>query len=425
MKKLVYIIVCLFLSVGCSTDKSRKEQVANTPQKELLKNEKIEPSHEDTIMAEIPSAEVVKPKQSVKKVSAINNKQINITYKGKDCNRIVKATDIFENIHYVPLETNDSSLLGNFPKNIINKNNYIYVYDTKISGQEIYLYNKDGGFLHHIGRKGQGPEEYLGGMHIAVSNQGVVSVLDRMNAAVINYTSENNFYSRIKLDSSSMYDGIFLTDSLLLVKNWYDSPGYKFHVVNVHSEKVVNAFYPIANRMFRIGFPEMMTKYDGKVLLSEFQSNEILELTKDSAKVRYIINVNDKMPPKGFWEQKVSSFSMIADEERRMGYIGHIPCFAENARSIFLGFWGSLDKDEVQGWAFIDKSTGKHQTFKRIMLADNVVIEPNFFYSQNDGRVVFAVSPETVLNSGNQAFINQFPGLKEDDNPILMFAEIK
>ena len=59
------------------------------------------------------------------------------------------------------------------------------------------------------------------------------------------------------------------------------------------------------------------------------------------------------------------------------------------------------------------------------MLADNVVIEPNFFYSQNDGRVVFAVSPETVLNSGNQAFINQFSGVKEDDNPILMFAEIK
>lgn len=59
------------------------------------------------------------------------------------------------------------------------------------------------------------------------------------------------------------------------------------------------------------------------------------------------------------------------------------------------------------------------------MLAEKVVIEPDFFYSQNDGRVVFAISPETILNSGNQEFISQFPGLKEDDNPILMFAEIK
>ena len=83
MKKLVYIIVCLFLSVGCSTDKSRKEQVANTPQKELLKNEKIEPSHEDTIMAEIPSAEVVKPKQSVKKVSASTTSKSILPIRGK------------------------------------------------------------------------------------------------------------------------------------------------------------------------------------------------------------------------------------------------------------------------------------------------------------------------------------------------------
>lgn len=416
--KFVIFLLYSCLFIGCTQSFQKRKVDENI-------NNVVKETKEDSIIIKPKLGKAPKKTLNSSSGIVINDEFINIAYKGKDRSRIVKATDIFENIHYVPLETNDSSLLGNFPKNIINKNNYIYVYDTKISGQEIYLYNKDGGFLHHIGRKGQGPEEYLGGMHIAVSNQGVVSVLDRMNAAVINYTSENNFYSRIKLDSSSMYDGIFLTDSLLLVKNWYDSPGYKFHVVNVHSKKVVNAFYPMANRMYRIGFPEMMTKYDGKVLLSEFQSNEILELTKDSAKVRYIINVNDKMPPKGFWEQKVSSFSMIADEERRMGYIGHIPCFAENARSIFLGFWGSLDKDEVQGWAFIDKSTGKHQTFKRIMLADNVVIEPNFFYSQNDGRVVFAISPETVLNSGNQAFINQFPGLKEDDNPILMFAEIK
>lgn len=416
--KFVIFLLYSCLFIGCTQSFQKRKVDENI-------NNVVKETKEDSIIIKPKLGKAPKKTLNSSSGIVINDEFINIAYKGKDRSRIVKATDIFENIHYVPLETNDSSLLGNFPKNIINKNNYIYVYDTKISGQEIYLYNKDGGFLHHIGRKGQGPEEYLGGMHIAVSNQGVVSVLDRMNAAVINYTSENNFYSRIKLDSSSMYDGIFLTDSLLLVKNWYDSPGYKFHVVNVHSKKVVNAFYPMANRMYRIGFPEMMTKYDGKVLLSEFQSNEILELTKDSAKVRYIINVNDKMPPKGFWEQKVSSFSMIADEERRMGYIGHIPCFAENARSIFLGFWGSLDKDEVQGWAFIDKSTGKHQTFKRIMLADNVVIEPNFFYSQNDGKVVFAISPETVLNSGNQAFINQFPGLKEDDNPILMFAEIK
>ena len=161
------------------------------------------------------------------------------------------------------------------------------------------------------------------------------------------------------------------------------------------------------------------------VIPSSRYNNEILEITKNGVNTRYIINVNDKMPPKGYWSKKVATYSEIRNEDQRMKYIGHIPCFSETESSIFLGFRGTLDDDDTQGWAFIDKSSGKHQTFKRIMLADNVVIEPNFFYSQSDGKVVFAVSPETILNSGNQEFISQFPNLKEDDNPILMFAELK
>ena len=131
MKKLVYIIVCIFLSVGCSTDKSRKEQVADIPQKNQLRNEQVESVHEDTIIAENPSTEVVKPQESVKRVSAINNKQINITYKGKDRSRIVKVTDIFKNIYYVPLETNEVALLNPEPYCIVFKNNYIYILDKK------------------------------------------------------------------------------------------------------------------------------------------------------------------------------------------------------------------------------------------------------------------------------------------------------
>ena len=132
MKKLVYIIVCLFLSVGCSTDNSRKEQVADVSPKEQLKDEKVESVHEDTIIIENPSTEVVKPQQSVKKVSVINNKQINITYKGKDRTRIVKATDIFKNIHYVPLETNEVALLNPEPYCIVFKM-ITYIYSIKKS----------------------------------------------------------------------------------------------------------------------------------------------------------------------------------------------------------------------------------------------------------------------------------------------------
>ena len=425
MKKIVYIIICLFLFVGCSTEKSRKEQIANTPQKELLKNEKIEPAHEDTIIAKKPSTEVVKPQQSVEKVSAINNKQINITYKGKDRSRIVKATDIFKNIHYVPLETDEVALLRPDPNCIVCRNNYIYVLDLKSLGNYIHLYDSNGKYIRDIGKKGEGPEDYWGGLHIAVNNNGMISFPDRMRSEIINYSKEGEFISRIKMDTVSLYMNMFLNDSLLLVKSCYDRSGYYFHIVDVFNKKVVRTFYPIKNRVYMIGFPETITRYKNRILVSEYQSNEILEVTLDGVKVRYTININDKIPPKGFWEQKVSSFSMIVDAEKRMGYIGHIPSFVENDRSIFFYFRGSLERSETKGFALINKVSGKSQAFRQIELAENVFVNPNRFHFVEEGKIVMTVSPETILNSGNQEFISQFPGLKEDDNPILMFAEIK
>ena len=420
MKKILCIIVCLLLLTACSADKSRKKQVADVPSKEQLKDEKIELVHEDTGIAEIPSTEVVEPKQSVEKVSAINNKQINITYKGKDRGRAVKATDIFKDIRYVPLETNDAALLNLDPDCIVFRNNCIYILDRKI-----YLYDSNGKYIRDIGKKGEGPEDYLGGLHIAVNSKGMLSLPDRRRSEIINYTREGEFVSRLKMDTISMIKDIFLNDSLLLVQNFYDRSGYKFHVVDVFNKKVVRTFYPIKNRVYMVCFPETMTRYGDKILISGCQSNDILEVTLDGAKVRYTININDKMPPEGFWDQKVSSYSLIADGNRRMGYIGHIPCFTENDHSIFFGFRGEVPATETQGWALIDKISGKSQTFKKIELAKGVFVNPQVFHSCDNGKIVIAVSPETILNSGNQEFISQFPNLKEDDNPILMFAEIK
>lgn len=424
MRKITYIIICLFLFVGCSTDKSRKEQVADTLPKAQLKNELVESVHEDTIVIENLSTLVVKPQQSVEKVSAINNKQINITYKGKDCSRIVKAVDIFKNIHYVPLETNDAALLAE-PYCIVLRDNYIYILDIKMSGNEIHLYDSDGKYIRHIGQKGQGPNDYLGGLHIAVNGKGMLSLPDRIRSEIINYTQEGEFVSRIRMDTISMIKDIFLNDSLLLVQNFYDRSGYKFHVVDVFNRKVIRAFHPIKNRVYMVGFPGTMTRYKDKILISECQSNDVLEVTLDGVKVRYTININDKMPPEGFWDQKASSYSLIADENRRMGYIGHIPCFTETDHSIFFGFRGLVPATETQGWALIDKVSGKSQTFKKIELAENVCINPQIFHFVEEGKIVMTVSPETILNSGNQEFISQFPELKEDDNPILMFAELK
>lgn len=337
----------------------------------------------------------------------------------------INATDIFKDIHYLPLETNDSALLTDSPDRIICKNAYIYIADNIAARSVVCLFSDKGKYIRQIGKEGEGPEDHLGFLRMNVSKQGWVSVTDRSYSAIITYNTDGKFISRIPMDSVSLGDLTYLNDSLLLIKSFPDCSGHKFHVLNMFSRQITNTFYPAKKKMYQMFFLESLTTYKDKILMSEYQSNEVLELTSDSAKVRYIFNINDKMPPTGFWDQEVTSYATIKKEEIDKGYIGHIPCFAESDNSMLVSFRGSMDKDETQALALVDKSTGESQTFKRIMLADNVVIEPSFFYSRGDGKIIITLSPEEILNSGNKKFIAQFPGLKEESNPVLLFAELK
>ena len=66
-------------------------------------------------------------------------------------------------------------------------------------------------------------KEYLGGLHIAVSNKGIVSILNRIGSPIISYSTDNGCVSRISMDHVAIYNGIYMNDSLLSVKNWHDN----------------------------------------------------------------------------------------------------------------------------------------------------------------------------------------------------------
>ena len=130
------------------------------------------------------------------------------------------------------------------------------------------------------------------------------------------------------------------------------------------------------------------------------------------------------MPPASFWEE-LPSYEAIKKEEKSKGYIGHIPFFAENDRYMFISFMGSLDLDNLRSLALVDKLTGESQTFRWIVLAENVMIDPYVFFWQSSGEIIIPFWPDEIIESGNEEFLSQFPDLKEDDNPILLIGELK
>ena len=338
--------------------------------------------------------------------------------------RSIKVDNLFKNIKYVRLETKNESLLDDNIDKIESKNGIIYIKDNKSSGPEEFLFDEKGKYLRYIDRCGQGPEEYINGVNIAINDKGNVSFADRSGERIVTYTSEGNFISRINLSGIDLKDLTYLNDTILVLRSDMFQAGYKYHILNLSTGKVVKSLYQKEYRPYHMWFTESLTARHGRVIAAGYQSNDIVEITLDTAMVKYTLNIGNKMPPSGFWE-KQPSYDVTKREEKSNGYIGHIPFFAENERYMFISFMGSLGQENLQSLALVDKQTGKSRTFKQIVVAENLVVEPYIFYWLSNGQIVFPIWPEKIIESGNKDFLAQFPDLKEDDNPILLFGELK
>lgn len=104
---------------------------------------------------------------------------------------INKATDFIEKIEIIPLETNDSIVVGAPKKTVFNKEMDIYaIYSRK--RQTVYTFNGKGKFIGCSDKvKGEGPEEYQ--MAVDMNINPYVNGIDLLNPYGIVYTYSPNF----------------------------------------------------------------------------------------------------------------------------------------------------------------------------------------------------------------------------------------
>ena len=329
----------------------------------------------------------------------------------------IYSGDIFKTISFIPLETNDTCLLGTASR-IIYKNAIYYIK----SNNRIYLFDDKGDIIRIINRHGDGPEEYNYFWMMAVSDKGHISLIQRGEFSIITYNSYGNFISRLKLDTIKARDLKYLNDSILITKSDFERNGNKYHVINMNNSTIENSLYPISYREHRIAMKDCMTAYQGKILTCDYHSNEIHEITKDSVSIKYIFNINGKMPPAGYWDNNQIDYLTLDKDYEEKGYIGDIPCFVENDKAILFRFHGM--KEGLESFAYINKLTGQIRTFDTIILADGLSVKPTFFHAQDNGKLIFAIEPISILESGNEELKAKFPDLEEDSNPVLLYVEL-
>ena len=102
----------------------------------------------------------------------------------------IHSIDLIKNYKLIPLETNDSVIIGKIDKAILYKDR-IYI-ATLYSTQAVYIFNLQGKFLHKINNIGRGPEEYLQLSDIFIDqNKQTLNLLSRIDAKLLTYDINN------------------------------------------------------------------------------------------------------------------------------------------------------------------------------------------------------------------------------------------
>ena len=129
--------------------------------------------------------------------------------KNGEHNKKIKLSDITDSIIYMPLKTTYNLPVAEI-QGIRMTEEFIYCLDTR---QNLFCFDHNGDFITLIGKRGEGPEEYLNIADFDVDAvKKEIYLFDLQRHSILIYDLEGNFIRRIKL-----------SDNILNIARYYNS----------------------------------------------------------------------------------------------------------------------------------------------------------------------------------------------------------
>jgi hypothetical protein len=217
-------------------------------------------------------------------VDAVNT---DITVHSVDLDKAGKvyASEIFDSIVYVPLETTDVALLGRITKMEI-ADSLFFLLDKQT--HTIWCFDQKGKYINHIHRLGQGPEEYVSIFDFTVDiADNLIAVLDRNTKKILWYTFSGKFVKSRRIEVSAMRFGLLNDNKILAYTNGADfymkggnaSLAYNYFIID--SVDKITAYFPHNEMTDNLLGIKIIEINDGKVLATYAANDTVYEFSRD------------------------------------------------------------------------------------------------------------------------------------------------
>lgn len=195
----------------------------------------------------------------------------------------ISLSSISDNIEEVTLELTDESLLSDQIFRVLIMNDYIIVADRKQSTPLVF--DRKGRFIRSIGKRGQGPEEFLSVADIAVNEKDNLLYITSTTKTVC-HRLDGAFVSKSNLGSSYLN---YIDNTLYLIKEKFEQDSINTRISMMYlTDKTLNIKDSIelkrvenAQMMYTHPHRDFVTIHDGKLnqYMFEFEAEPFIRDT--------------------------------------------------------------------------------------------------------------------------------------------------
>ncbi len=345
-----------------------------------------------------------------------------------------RLSDLIQSIEYIPLETNENSLIGSSNMFAVSLKHLVL---WTLPTEHILLFSRAGKFIAKIGNKGLGPNEYYSvyGLSINEVKQEIEVFCSIGNKRMIkNYDFNGEFVKGISLPSSLITFLCKDNKRGLFMDRRYDSVRNEYIVYDLDKHKIVTTAVRSNPIQWRgqggteTG-PAIHYQRNGNFFVrNSYRNDTLFQINKDNTFIPYYsFNVGKyKMPDEV--RTNIQKFMKQTPE-----YV-----FIRSLYETTPNFLFSYDYEKRKWYAIYNKSSGQSSLFPSEKgIPNDWDGGPDIWFQRQDEKTMYGFIPASeflehkkkLTPKGPQSAIKRMNELKdtllEDDNPVFVVVTMK
>lgn len=359
-------------------------------------------------------------RKQIKKFNTRKSERISINPK---IDNSILASEIFQNIKLIPLETNSKSIIGEIDKIQFYDGNY-FILDRR-KQKAVFVFDSLGSFIQKIGNVGKGPGEYIDPVDFIIKNNEI-EILARFLKKRIKYSLNGDL---IKEDIIPFYATKFyqFENGDYIYYHYKPEHNNMDHHIIIASQNgdIINKYLP-RNESFIYASDHMnFCSYRNQLYFSKCFNNNIFLIDNEMFTPIFSLDFQ------GHFIDEIK-FDGITNSKEKIKILNSIPDVTG------LRFYHLIEKQLIFIYIYnreyfinlFDVKTKTLKSFNKIKNDINGIpldiFLPFEFFSK---KIILEIPASTVINHFNDDYtsINNIgiKNLKDSDNSVLMILEFK